>query len=53
MVSVPFDLFLKKSWNPLDFYRAKTVAPVNMANSPHLSSYIKDGKIYLTLRDAH
>lgn len=52
MVSVPFDLFLKRSWNPLDFYRAKSVAPVNMANSPRLNSYIKDGKIYLTLRDA-
>lgn len=51
-VSVPFDLFLKRSWDPLDFYRGKGVPPVNMANSPRLNSYIKDGKIYLTLRDA-
>lgn len=51
-VSVPFDLFLKRSMNPLDFYRGKSVPPVNMANSPRLDSYIKDGKIYLTLRDA-
>ncbi len=51
-VSVPFDLFLKKSRNPLDFYRSKSVPPVNMANSVRLDSLIKDGKIYLTLRDA-
>jgi outer membrane protein TolC len=51
-VTVPFDLFLKKSLNPLDFYRGKTVPPTNMANSPRLDSLIRDGKIYLTLRDA-
>ena len=52
IVSVPFDLFLKRSMNPLDFYRSKTVPPVNMANSPRLNDRIRDGKIYLTLRDA-
>ncbi len=51
-VSVPFDLFLKRSLNPLDFYRAKTVPPVNMANSPRLNDMVRDGKIYLTLRNA-
>jgi hypothetical protein len=51
-VSVPFDLFLKKSLNPLDFYRGKSVPPVNMSNSARLDSFIRDGKIYLTLRDA-
>ncbi|MFC5862914.1 TolC family protein [Acidicapsa dinghuensis] len=51
-VSVPFELFLKRSMNPLDFYRGKSVPPVNMANSPRLNSFVKDGKIYLTLRDA-
>ena len=51
-VSVPFDLFLKKSLNPLDFYRGKTVPPVNMSNSARLIRLIRDGKIYLTLRDA-
>ncbi|HEY9126952.1 MAG TPA: TolC family protein, partial [Acidobacteriaceae bacterium] len=49
---VPFNLFLKTSHNPLDAYRGKSVPPVNMANSPRLSSYIRDGKLYLTLRDA-
>lgn len=51
-VSVPFDLFLKRSWDPMDWYRGKSVPPVNMANSPRLESLVRDGKIYLTLRDA-
>jgi outer membrane protein TolC len=51
-VTVPFDLFLKKSRNPIDSYRGKTVPPTNMANSAQLNSMIRDGKIYLTLRDA-
>jgi outer membrane protein TolC len=51
-VSVPFNLFLKRSMNPLDFYRSKTVPPVNMSNSPRLNDLVRDGKIYLTLRDA-
>ena len=51
-VTVPFDLFLKRSRNPFDSYRGKTVPPTNMANSAQLNSMIRDGKIYLTLRDA-
>lgn len=51
-VRVPFDLFLKRSLNPADFYRSKTVPPVNMSNSPRLNDLVRDGKIYLTLRDA-
>ena len=51
-VTVPFDLFLKKSHNPIDSYRGKAVPPTNMANSAQLNSMIRDGKIYLTLRDA-
>lgn len=52
MVSVPFDLFLKRSLNPIDAYRGQAVPPPNMANSARLNSLVKDGKIYLTLRDA-
>ena len=44
-VTVPFNLFLKRSLNPLDPYRGKTVPPVNMANSPRLDSLVKDGEI--------
>ena len=49
--SVPFDE-LKRSWNPLDAYRGKTVPPPTMANSARLNSLVRDGKIYLSLRDA-
>ena len=51
-VTVPFDLFLKKSHNPFDAYRGKSVPPTNLANSATLNSLIRDGKIYLTLRNA-
>jgi outer membrane protein TolC len=51
-VTVPFDLFLKKTHNPFDAYRGKSVPPTNLANSATLNSQIRDGKIYLTLRNA-
>ena len=49
--SVPFDE-LKHSWNPIDAYRGKIVPPPSMANSARLNGMVKDGKIYLSLRDA-
>jgi outer membrane protein TolC len=52
LVRVPFGLFLKRSLNPLDAYRGKSVPPPNLANSTRLSALMRDGKIYLTLRDA-
>lgn len=38
-----------KPWAP---YTASSVAPVNLANSAALDSYIRDGKLYLSLHDA-
>jgi len=52
VVGVPFDLFLKRSLNPFDAYRGTVVPPVNMANSSRLDAMVRNGKIYLTLRDA-
>ena len=49
---VPFNAMLRTSHNPLDVYRGKTVAPPNMGNSPRLSSLVRDGKLYLSLRNA-
>ena len=49
--SVPFDE-LKHSWNPIDAYRGKIVPPPSMANSARLTGMVKDGKIYLSLRNA-
>jgi outer membrane protein TolC len=49
---VPFNAMLQKSWNPFDAYRGKVVPPPSLANSPRLSSLIRDGKLYLSLRNA-
>lgn len=49
---VPFNAMLRKSYNPFDAYRGKTVPPPSMANSPRLNTLVRDGKLYLSLRDA-
>ena len=49
---VPFNAMLRHSHNPLDTYRGKAVPPPSMANSPRLTSLVRDGKLYLSLRDA-
>ena len=48
----PFHVELPHSHNPFDTYRASTVAPLNLNNSPRLDQLIRDGKLYLSLRDA-
>ena len=50
--SVPFDEMMRRSHNPIDAYRGMTVPAPNMANSARLGSLIRDGKLYLSLRDA-
>ena len=49
---VPFNAMLRKSWNPFDAYRGKVVPPPSLANSPRLGSLVRDGKLYLSLKDA-
>ena len=49
---VPFNEMMRHSYNPFDAYRGRHVAPPSLANSPRLNSLIRDGKIYLSLRDA-
>ncbi len=51
-LQIPFDQLQRSSRNPIDAYRGKAVSPPNMANSARLSSLVRDGKIYLSLRDA-
>ena len=50
--SIPFDQLLRPSRNPFDAYRGKTVPPPSLANSMRLGSLVRDGKLYLSLRDA-
>ena len=49
---IPFEELQKRSWNPFSVYHGKTVPPPDMENSPRLNSLIRNGKLYLSLRDA-
>jgi len=49
---IPFDQLMRPSRNPIDAYRGKIAPPPSMANSPRLDQLVRDGKIYLSLRDA-
>jgi outer membrane protein TolC len=49
---VPFHEMLHTSHNPFDAYRGKTVPAPSMGNSPRLNSLVRDGKLYLSLREA-
>ena len=40
------------SHNPFAPYMPDTVPPLNLTNSPRLQSLIRDGKLYLSLKDA-
>ncbi len=50
--AIPFDQLLRPSRNPFDAYRGKTAPPPVLANSMRLGSLVRDGKLYLSLRDA-
>ena len=50
--TVPFNEMLQHSHNPFDAYRGKTVQAPSMANSVRLNSLVRDGKLYLSLRNA-
>ena len=50
--SVPFQQLMRPSRNPINAYRGTSVPPPSMANSARLISLVRDGKIYLSLRDA-
>ena len=50
-LKISFDQ-LRRSWNPIDAYRGQIVPPPSMANSVRLQSLVRDGKLYLSLRDA-
>lgn len=47
-----FNISLPKSHDPLSAYTPSHVAAPVLSNSPRLDSLIKDGKLYLSLKDA-
>jgi len=48
----PFHVDLPHSHSPFDAYRPSTVPPIDLQNSPRLQALIRDGKLYISLRDA-
>jgi outer membrane protein TolC len=49
---VPFNAAMPKSHNPFGPYIPNDVAEPELKNSPRLESLIRDGKLYLSMRDA-
>jgi len=49
---VPFEQLQRRSFNPFDAYRGTSVAPPSMVNSGRIDTLVRDGKLYLSLRDA-
>jgi outer membrane protein TolC len=49
---IPFEQLQQQSRNPINAYRGANVAPPSMDNSVRLNALVRDGKIYLSLRDA-
>lgn len=48
----PFQVALPHSHNPLSPYMPSTVPPLDLNNSPLLQNLIRNGKLYLSLRNA-
>jgi outer membrane protein TolC len=48
----PFNVPMPHSRNPIARYRASDAPPLDLNNSPRLQSVIREGKLYLSLRDA-
>lgn len=48
----PFHIDLPHSYNPLAPYRPNDAPPLDLTNSPRLENLIRDGKLYISLRDA-
>ncbi len=48
----PFHVDLPHSHNPLAPYRPSDAPPLDLTNSPRLENLIRDGKLYISMRDA-
>ena len=48
----PFNVTMPHSWNPFAPYMPSNVPPVDLTNSPRLQNLERDGKLYISLRDA-
>jgi outer membrane protein TolC len=50
--SAPVSYDMPKSKNPFDAYSGSRVPPLQLTNSPLITQLIRDGKLYLSLKDA-
>ena len=50
--AIPLQYEMPKSRNPLNAYKADDVPEPVLANSPRLAQLIRDGQLYLSLKDA-
>jgi outer membrane protein TolC len=48
----PFHVELPHSHKPFSQYRASDAPPLDLNNSPRLANLMRDGKLYISLRDA-
>jgi outer membrane protein TolC len=48
----PFHVDLPRSHSPLAPYQPSDAPPLDLTNSPRLDNLIRDGKLYISLRDA-
>ncbi len=48
----PFEIRMPRSLNPIAPYRPASVPEPDLSNSPRLDQLVRDGKLYLSLRDA-
>ena len=51
-IQTPPQLAMPHSWEPFSAYRSNSVPEPQLANSPRLDQLIRDGKLYISLRDA-
>ena len=50
--NIPFEQLQQPSRNPIGIYRGRSAPPPVLANSMRINSLVRDGKLYLSLRDA-
>ncbi len=51
-LQTPPKFVMPHSWEPFDAYRSRTVPEPQLTNSPRLDQMIRDGKLYISLKDA-
>jgi outer membrane protein TolC len=51
-IKTPPQLVMPHTWEPLGAYRSSTVPEPSLANSRRLDTLIRDGKLYISLKDA-